>query len=530
MKLCVFRNYTIEPLFSNFKSAVFSEYGSAYLPDVDVDVFVWCYFLAPVASAEETLAEIEDMRNKLQLVNSQLGSHRMIAFTLDGRYLPNWQLGDNSVATAIAAFNDELYSLSKAPGGIKVINTSRFFDGFAVDQLIDRKYYYLSKMILNPILAKPFQSWFDTQLKAINGQRKKCLVIDLDNTFWGGILGEDGLEGIKLGNDYPGNCFLDFQKQLKELQRGGTLLAICSKNNEDEVWDAFDNHPDIVLKKNDFVSARINWSDKAGNLQEIAEELNIGLDSLVFIDDNPAEREIVKQLVPEVTVPDFPEKIYLLPHFFQQVCSKYFLAYQLTNEDLAKTDQYKANFQRTQTSRSFASITEYLRSLNTVIKIDKANSFNVPRISQLTQKTNQFNLTTRRYTEDEIARRNTNSSLVFCASVSDRFGDSGITGVGIIDLHNGEASIDSYLLSCRILGREIESVLLKTVLNFLFEKGQRTISATYIPSSKNRQTENFYEKLGFIAEADAAGAKRYRLTMDNPFVIENLFTIDVKLN
>lgn len=530
MKAFIFRNFTVEPLFGHIRGALFSEYGGTHLPDNDCDSLIWCYFLSPVASTEETLSEIDDFRNRLHLVKTQLGNTRLIIFTLDGRYLPAWQVSDSRIADAVNEFNSELFHAAQGQANIKIINVGRFLDTIPVDQLIDEKYYYLSQMILNPLLAKPFQKWFDGQIRAINGQRKKCLVIDLDNTFWGGILGEDGLEGIKLGNSYPGNCYLDFHKQLKQLQRNGILLAICSKNNEEDVWHAFDNHPDILLKKEDFVSTRINWSNKADNLREIASELNIGLDSLVFIDDNPAEREIIKQLAPDVQVPDFPEKVHLLPSFFQAVCSNYFLAYQLTSEDIAKTEQYKANFLRTQNSKSFTSITEYLQSLETKIRIDKANQFNIPRIAQLTQKTNQFNLTTKRYTEEDITSRSENGALIFCASVSDRFGDNGITGAGIVDLIGNEVAIDSYLLSCRILGREIEYALIKEVLNFLFEKGYRKVTARYIPTAKNRQTENFYEKLGFAFVGDEEGHRAYQLEMDKPFIIQDLFTIDVNLN
>jgi len=282
-----------------------------------------------------------------------------------------------------------------------------------------------------------------------------------------------------------------------------------------------------LLKKEDFVSFRINWNDKATNIKQIAEELNIGLESLVFIDDNPVERERVSQLVSEVTVPDFPDQPYKLSQFFTEVYRKYFMPYRLTSEDLAKTEQYKANSERANNSRGFDSINEYLLSLDTKILIGQVNAFNIPRIAQLTQKTNQFNLTTRRYTEPEINKLVEAGNLVFCAAVSDKFGDSGITAVGIVGFGHNKATIDNYLLSCRILGREIELAIIKTVLNHLFEKGYKHIESKYLPTLKNKQTENFYEKLGFKPEVKPDGSKEYELGMSTPFAMNDLFTIQL---
>lgn len=526
----MFRNHTVEPLFANFKDLSYSEYGSVYFPEADYSMLIWCYFLTPTPDENETFAEIEDFKTKLHLVANSLTKGNLLIFTLDGQYLPSWQLSSNALSDSISNFNSHLYEISATYDRIKVINTSDFLKKFKSDQIVDMKYYYLSKIIISPIISPAFQEWFGTILKAINGQRKKCLVLDLDNTLWGGVLGEDGLNGIKLGNTYPGNCFLDFQKQLLEAKRNGVLLAVLSKNNEDEVWRAFEMHPDFILKKDDFVSTRINWNNKAANIKEIAKELNIGIDSLVFIDDNPVERALVAQLEPEVVVPDFPDQPYKLASFFQEVYHNYFLPYKLTAEDQVKTDQYRANSVRAESSKSFSSIEAYLLSLQTVISISQADAFNMPRIAQLTQKTNQFNLTTKRYTEFDISKLNDEGNLIFCASVSDRFGDNGITAAGIILLKDHVACIDSYLLSCRILGREIEVALIKTVLNYLFWQGINTIESQYIPTLKNKQTANFYEKMGFNAKALSDGIKEYSLTMNEPYAIDNLFTIELKFN
>jgi FkbH-like protein len=527
MSIFVFRNQTVEPLFSNLPNVTFSEYGSISVPEEKYSLFIWCYFITPGVDKNEILEEIEDIQTKLQLIARERSDVGFLIFTLDGRYLPSWQLSTTNIIKSINTFNNAIYELAGNSSQIKIINISDIFNQYKLESIIDKKYYYLSKIVINPQLTKVFQEWFGKVLKAIKGERKKCLVLDLDNTIWGGILGEDGITGIKLGNNYPGNCFVEFQKQLREAKRNGVLLAISSKNNEEDVWQAFEDHPDMILKKADFVAHRINWNNKAVNIREIAEELNIGIDSIVFIDDNPVERALVGQLEPEVTLADFPDRPYELIAFFQKVYQEYFLIYQLTAEDLVKTEQYKANSIRSQNSKGFESISDYLVSLNTIVSISKADTFNIPRIAQLTQKTNQFNLTTRRYTEHEVSDLNNNGNLIFCASVSDKFGDNGITVAGLIFVNANEAIIDNYLLSCRILGREIESTILKTILNYLFENGVRTIKAEYLPTMKNKQTEDFYDKLGFESRSVEGKGKKYSLEMNEPYVIDNLSTINL---
>ena len=226
-----------------------------------------------------------------------------------------------------------------------------------------------------------------------------AVIFDLDNTLWGGVLGEDGISGIKIGGDYPGKAFSFFQKSLLELSRAGVILAVCSKNNEEDVYEAWEKNPYLILRKEHFSTWRINWTDKATNLKSMAEELNIGLDSFVFVDDNPSERELVRQLLPMVAVPDFPSQPYGLPTFFNQILSDYFKVYSVTEEDRNKVAQYKANAARRQSRQSFSDFGAFLTSLELHLTVEPLNEFNITRVAQMTQKTNQFNLTTRRYTE-----------------------------------------------------------------------------------------------------------------------------------
>jgi FkbH-like protein len=262
---------------------------------------------------------------------------------------------------------------------------------------------------------------------------------------------------------------------------------------------------------------RINWNNKADNIREMAEELNIGFDSIVFLDDSPSERELVKRFLPEVTVPDFPAKQpYMLPVFFKKTVEQYFSVYALSEEDRAKTAQYKANAQRSQAQRSFANMDEYIRWLEIELTVADVNDVTITRAAQMTQKTNQFNLTTRRYADAELRDKLATGGRIFTLSVRDRFGDSGITGLCIVDLKDDTAYLDSFLLSCRVLGKHIEDAFLIFVLNQLKQQNIKTVQAKYIPTSKNMQVKDFYPENGFrVIARDEEGCTEYSLDMSS---------------
>ncbi len=263
------------------------------------------------------------------------------------------------------------------------------------------------------------------------------------------------------------------------------------------------------MKKEHFANNRINWNDKASNIQEMAKELNIGLDSMVFVDDNPTERELIRQVLPMVEVPEFPVQPYELPMFFQQLVKDYFKVYSITDEDRKKTLQYQANASRAKEQRNFGDFTEFLKSLDIQITIEQANDFNIQRIAQMTQKTNQFNLTTKRYTDADVRQFINEGWKIWCLSVADKFGDNGITGCIMV---NGN-QIDTLLLSCRILGKGIEFVFVKQVLSLLKEAGVSELKACYIPTAKNAQVADFYDKCGFLLVAEKEGTKEYALSL-----------------
>ena len=295
-------------------------------------------------------------------------------------------------------------------------------------------------------------------VNSIDNKSKKCLVLDLDNTLWGGVIGEDGIDGIVLGADGLGESFYDFQKKIKNLKKKGVILAICSKNNMNDARDVFFNHQFSLLKWNDFIIKKVNWEPKNFNINEIAAELNIGEDSLVFIDDNPTEREIVRKYT-DAIVPDFPDSPSDLSEFIDDIDLKYFSKFNITKEDRKKTTQYKDNIKRKKLENESYDFNNFIKDLNLEITISYNNTKDISRLAQLTQKTNQFNFTTKRYSELDIEKFIADKDYhVFVGSVTDKFGDYGkVVACIIYDDPKGYLKIDTFLMSCRVVGKQIEN-------------------------------------------------------------------------
>ena len=477
---------------------------------------VW-FYQAPVGfNREASVEEIQGYQQKFNFVLAQIDVNKtVIALTMEDTYSVPFTEDDYAVRSAIEQYNAALFEAEKVHSNLKVLDYSEFTRNYPVADLFDWKFYFISQMGINPKLTK-FQAWWQRKLDSIALKRKKCIVLDLDNTLWGGVLGEEGISGIKIGGDYPGKAFAFFQKSLLQLSKAGVILTVCSKNNEADVLEAWDKNPFMVLKKEHFAAYRINWTDKATNIKELAEELNLGLDSFVFIDDNPTERELIKQMLPMVSVPEFPAQPYELPVFFRQLVNDYFKVYSITDEDKKKTEQYKANAARAQAQHSFTDFGAFLESLDIQITIEAANEFNIPRIAQMTQKTNQFNLTTKRYTDADVKGFLAEGWKIWCISVADRFGDNGITGCILInpnDNLNKCWEIDSFLLSCRILGKGIEKAFVKQILLELRNQGLTEIKAAYLPTAKNAQVADFYDKCGFALASENEGVKLYQIDL-----------------
>jgi FkbH-like protein len=355
------------------------------------------------------------------------------------------------------------------------------------------------------LVAEELERILDAQVVA----RKKCLLLDLDNTLWGGVIGEEGLGGIQLSESGEGARYKDFQRGIRKLGEMGVILGIVSKNNEGDVFEVFESHEHMVLKKEHFASLKINWSPKSQSIAEVAQDLDIGIDSLVFIDDSPVEREAVRTALPEVTVPEFPADTCELSAFLEQVYKDYFFTLESTEEDRKRTEIYLANARRTSERSAAASIDEFLAALRTKISLGRLRDADVPRAAQLTQKTNQFNLTTRRYTEQQLqAFRTTPGMAVSIASVADKYGDNGKVFLGIVrKLSADTAELDTFLMSCRVMGRFIEDQILDQLVKELRADGISKLRVHLIPSKKNAPARGFIERLsgGRLLSNDASG-------------------------
>jgi FkbH-like protein len=334
---------------------------------------------------------------------------------------------------------------------------------------------------------------------ALKGKAKKVLVLDCDNTLWGGVVGEDGLDGIALDpQQHPGRSFHEFQTTVLHLAERGVLLALCSKNNEADVFEVLDHHPHSLVKRRHLAAWRIDWQDKASNIAALAEELNLGLDAFVFVDDNPLECGLVRQMLPPVTVLQVPKKLHELPAMLLQ--HGLFDTLGFTAEDRKRAQLYQSESQRKSERSSFADLDAYLRSLETVATIRRATAAELARVAQLTQKTNQFNLTTRRCAEAELrALAADPDSAVYSLSVRDRFGALGLVGVLIARREGDEGRIDNFLMSCRALGRRLELAMAEQCLAELSRQWPvRRWRAEYIATAKNAQTADFWLQLGFV--------------------------------
>ena len=524
MKYFVFRNQTIEPFLGDDDIA-YSGYDDISVVPQKAERYIWFYQVPFNMDSQQLACEVKTYIDRLQLVLDWIGAKEMWVFSLVNLFRCRLVGNDTTVDDAVQAFNHEVGLLAKEKANVRLIDFAEFTSRYAIDQLVNWKFYFISQTQLNTKLAKDFTRWFVRKEEEMALKRKKCLVLDLDNTLWGGILGEDGMTGIQIGGDYPGKAFLYWQQALVELSKTGIILTACSKNNELDVMEVWERHPFMVLRKEHFSAWRINWQDKATNIQELSKELNIGLDSMVFIDDNPTERALVSQTLPMGAVPEFPNKPFELMPFFLQLVNDYFRIYSITDEDRQKTEQYKANAQRAIERSRYVDMDSYLESLDIEITISAADDFNRSRIAQMTQKTNQFNLTTHRLTEQDIRQQLADGWRIYCVSVCDRFGDNGITGAIFITPQN---HIDNLLLSCRILGKGIEQAFVASVLNLLRTEEVTEVTAMYVQSAKNSQTADFYDRMGFTLTATDTQGKNYRKALTDEIPIKDYYQIKIR--
>ena len=395
---------------------------------------------------------------------------------------------------------------------VHLFDVDKLASRFGKSQVYNDKMYYLAKMPWQEKFLSAIAEEIIRYMKASQNLSKKCLVLDLDNTLWGGVVGEDGVAGIKIGQGDPvSEAFLAFQRKIKNIKDRGILLAICSKNNIFDVLEAFEKRPEMPLKQSDFSAMEINWELKHENLKKIAARLNIGTDSLVFIDDNPAECSLVSQMMPEVKTILLPPDPAVYSDLLDQLNE--FEKLQILADDLSKTTQYLQNKQREESKQQIGDLKSYLESLGTEIKIWEATEDDLPRVHQLFTKTNQFNLTTIRYSMGEVEKffRDSNYDLTVI-SAYDKFGEIGTIALYLLDLrHSPHLIIDSFIMSCRAMGRGIETAIVNHLKSkYLCTLTDIQLTATYIPTKKNKPVVDFFEKQGFeVVAQEQTGGKKY---------------------
>ena len=488
--------------------------------------------LDPAAAAATVASALGHTRALLEALGRQ-GIPTMILQTLPVPPEP-WcghfdRRAPGSVAAQVVAFNEGLARLA-AERAAALLDVATLADLVGRTRWFDAALWHRAKLPFALDLVPLYADHVGRLLGALRGKARKCLVLDLDNTLWGGVIGDDGVDGIRLGQgSAEGEAFLAIQKTALALRARGVVLAVCSKNEDDAARLPFRTHPDMALSENDIAVFIANWSDKATNLAHIAKTLNIGTDALVFLDDNPAERARVRQMLPEVAVPELPEDPALYPAALLQ--AGYFESTGLSADDAQRAEQYRANAARAAAAETIGDYGDYLASLAMECDLRPFDAAGRTRIAQLVNKSNQFNLTTRRYTEAEVAAMEADPSLfTLQIRLTDRFGDNGMISVVIFRKESEEWVCDTWLMSCRVLGRRVEEAALAAVAKAARAEGARCLLGEYIPSAKNRMVAEHFGKLGFDrTAAESDGRTLWRLDLSHwsapelPMALTGLF-------
>ena len=430
---------------------------------------------------------------------------------------PNYRLMGNrdiwdyrGKSNFIFKLNSRLYDYAESQSSFFINDIDYIAQEYGLSQWSDSVYWNMYKYAC-PMNAIPYVSFSVANIiKSIFGRNKKLLALDLDNTLWGGVVGDDGVEGIKIGTEVAkGQVFHEFQSYVKDLQQIGVILAVDSKNDLENAIVGL-KHPDGVLKPEDFVSIKANWDTKDQNLRDISEELSLGLDSFVFADDNPAEREIVSVQLPMVSVPEMDGAENYIKILDK---SGYFEVTAISKEDLLKTSQYKARAEAKAAQASFSNYEEYLESLEMRAEITEFEPISVQRVAQLTNKTNQFNLTTLRCSEDDILRMQDSSDYIcLCGRLIDKFADNGIVTVVSGEIEGETLHVRLWLMSCRVLKRGMEDLMMNVLIEKALKKGIKRVVGYYYPTEKNSMVKEFYETMGFrFAGTESGGGTVWEL-------------------
>lgn len=392
--------------------------------------------------------------------------------------------------------NLELMLLAQKKKNLYIIDIAALFNRFGSAAAISSNIYINTGVIFSmdflPVVAKNI---CDVVL-SIKGKFKKCLILDLDNTMWGGIIGDDGMENIQIGDLGIGKAFTELQRWIKQLKQRGIILAVCSKNDETNAKEPFEKHPDMVLRMEDIAVFVANWENKVDNIRFIQSVLNIGFDSMVFLDDNPFERNMIRTAIPDLFVPEMPEDPSDYLSYLQSL--NLFETASFSDEDENRTKQYQEEAKRTVLQKSYSNEEEFLESLEMKATVTPFNKFNTPRVAQLSQRSNQFNLRTVRYTEEDIAKVAADTDYITLAfSLKDKYGDYGLISLIILQERKEECFIETWLMSCRVLKRGMEQFVLNTIVEEVKKKGFQKLTAEYIPTAKNGMVKGHYAAMGF---------------------------------
>ncbi len=541
LKVVILRNFTIDPLipvlkgeiasagfypvihlggYDTIAQEVFDSESAQYMAKPDL-VFVsqWLEVLAPALatrfpslSFSQVNDEIDRVLNMTSQFITALRQHTNVPIVINNFILPcHPALGILDVQSeqhqthTILRLNLELLRCLKNYRDVYLIDYMSLMAQIGSKQGVDERYWQIGRAPVGRNALIPLGQEYGKFIRALYGKARKCLVLDCDNVLWGGILGEDGLNNIKLGTAFPGSGYQSFQREVLNLHDRGVILALCSKNNEPDVLEVLQKHPDMLLRENSLSAWQINWDDKASNIMRIAQELNIGLDSIVFVDDSQFECDLVRERLPQVAVVQLSSD----PLTFSASLNAkaYFDTLVFSEEDKNRNQMYRdQRIRKKLINLSAGSIEEYLNNLEMEALIGLVDDTSIARVAQLTQRTNQFNLTTRRYSEGDIRLMQSSGADIFYLKLRDRISDMGLVGVAIVKYSGQQAEIDTFLLSCRVLGRKVEEAFLGHILDYAKTyRNCRSVLGYYYATKKNQQVADFYDRMGFrlAAKTDA---------------------------
>ncbi len=477
--------------------------------------------------SNDKLKLIEDkIKTSIKFIFSNISKTSLVFFNL---FTPLHDIKVIQKESQLTIFVNRLnhFLVENAPPNVNLIDTITVKAIGSIEKSLDFRFYSTAKSLYTIEFFINYAKYIAPAIASLNGKTKKVLIFDCDNTLWRGIIGEDGVDKIDMSSNGDGCFFKEVQYMAKSLLKKGVLIGLCSKNNINDVNKVLEGHQDMILRDEDISIKRINWNDKVKNLLSIAKELNIGLDSIVFVDDSDFEINNIKKRLPDIEVIKVPDKIYQYPHLFRDKCSLFYYS-STSEEDMHKTTMYQDEKKRGQSKTSYKSMTEYLESLKLGLSIYIDSKSSLSRISQLTQKTNQFNLTTKRYSEEDIKRFIDDENYrVYTFELEDVFGSYGLTGLSIVKLKGYNAYIDTFLMSCRVIGRNVEINFVDVVIRQLKDSGIQKIFASYMKTTKNSQVENFWEKFEFSKVDTDINYAEYELLTEN-YNIVGLEYIKVK--